>query len=367
MRKQQGLSLVELMISVALGLILMTGVMKIFVSSKVVFGTQQGLSRIQETGRLAIDFIARDVRMAGYYGASRKNNNPYALTVDPGIVPVGLHGSFDVTIMGYDSIDALSKITDQVKALGTVTPMPAGTNGADTSVLVIRGAAQQGLVMTKANTSTNVFAYTTATAKDGSSCVDSICETTAASGSSIVVATDPYKAYIFQISAGGLAINTANQELTVTHPTAWGGVLTNPVTMFGLGAELLPVNTTVYFIAKGQSLQPSLFQKINNNDAVELLEGVERMRVTYSCTTNTAYRIASLLTAADWAAVQSVRIELAVMSMENNVVSDPQTYTFATDKATPDTIKVADTDKTDRRMRQVFVTTIAPRSRMILN
>lgn len=360
-RKHQGLSLVELMISVALGLILMLGVIKIFVSSKVVFGTQQGLSRIQETGRLAIDFIARDVRMAGYYGASRRNNNPYALTVDPGVVPVGLHGNFDVTIMGYDSVNDVP--TPSV-SLGAMPSMPASGTTDTSNILVIRGAGQQGLVVTGNNTANSLFAFTTATVVDGSGCVDTICQSTAAVPS-IAVATDPYKAYIFQVGAAGagLTVNAANQQVTIAHPTNWGGDPRNPVTMFGLGAEILPVNTTVYFIAQGAGLLPSLFQKINTNNAVELLEGVERMRVTYSCSNNTTYRLASQVTASnDWANVQSVRIELVVMSMDNNVVTNTQSYTFATDKATPDT-----TTPIDKRMRQVFVTTIAPRSRMILN
>lgn len=355
-RKYQGLSLVELMISVALGLILILGVMKIFVSSKVVFGTQQGLSRIQETGRLAIDFIARDVRMAGYYGASRRNNNPYALTVDPSIVPIDLHGDFGVTIMGYDSYTDVSNSSTALGANLVKT-------GSDTSVLVVRGAAQQGLVVSKDNIATGLFAYTTAKDKDSSNCVDTICEPLSATKPFIAVATDPYKAYVFPVST--LVVNAANKEVTINHTSSWGGNPKNPVTMFGLGAEILPVNTTVYFIAKRDDKSdtlPSLYQKINNNPATELLEGVERMRITYSCTNNTSYRIASLLTATDWANVQSVRIELAVMSIEDKVLTDAQPYTFATDKATPDIVPVS-----DKRMRQVFVTTVAPRSRMILN
>ena len=69
--EQRGLSLVELMIAIALGMVLMLGVMQMFLSSRVVFSTQQGMSRIQETGRLAIEFLSRDIRMAAYYGCYR--------------------------------------------------------------------------------------------------------------------------------------------------------------------------------------------------------------------------------------------------------------------------------------------------------
>jgi type IV pilus assembly protein PilW len=75
--RQRGLSLIELMIAITLGLVLMTGVIQVFLSSKNVFSTQQAVSRIQETGRLAIEFISRDTRMAGYMGCGSR-----AKTVD---------------------------------------------------------------------------------------------------------------------------------------------------------------------------------------------------------------------------------------------------------------------------------------------
>src|SRR5690625_4500286 len=73
MRKQQGLSLVELMISITLGLVLMTGVMQMFLSSRTVFSTHQAISRIQESGRLAMEFMSRDIRMAGFMGCMSRS------------------------------------------------------------------------------------------------------------------------------------------------------------------------------------------------------------------------------------------------------------------------------------------------------
>src|SRR5690554_5044513 len=75
MRKQQGLSLVELMISITLGLVLMTGVMQMFLSSRTVFSTHQAISRIQENGRLAMEFISQDVRMAGFMGCMSRDRD----------------------------------------------------------------------------------------------------------------------------------------------------------------------------------------------------------------------------------------------------------------------------------------------------
>ncbi|HEY5602338.1 MAG TPA: PilW family protein [Gammaproteobacteria bacterium] len=65
-RLQQGFTLVEIMISITLGLILLAGVMQIFLGSKQTYNLQSGVSRLQENARFALDILARNIAMAGY-------------------------------------------------------------------------------------------------------------------------------------------------------------------------------------------------------------------------------------------------------------------------------------------------------------
>ena len=62
---QLGLSMIELMVAITIGLILSAGIIQIFSNSKNTYRVEESLSRVQESGRLALDFIANDVRMAG--------------------------------------------------------------------------------------------------------------------------------------------------------------------------------------------------------------------------------------------------------------------------------------------------------------
>ena len=62
---QQGLSLVELMVAIALGLFLSWGAIQAFLSGKQTYSTQQALSRIQENARLVQDFLGFDIRSDG--------------------------------------------------------------------------------------------------------------------------------------------------------------------------------------------------------------------------------------------------------------------------------------------------------------
>lgn len=63
---QSGLSLIELMISLVLGLVLVLGLIQVFIASRQTFATNDAMSKVQENGRFALDFIARSARQAGY-------------------------------------------------------------------------------------------------------------------------------------------------------------------------------------------------------------------------------------------------------------------------------------------------------------
>lgn len=67
-RKQHGLSLIELMIAVSLSLVLILGVGNLFSSSKQTFRVQDNLSRMHESARFALDTLSHHLRMAGSLG-----------------------------------------------------------------------------------------------------------------------------------------------------------------------------------------------------------------------------------------------------------------------------------------------------------
>jgi type IV pilus assembly protein PilW len=64
--KQQGFTLVEIMIALLLGVFLLGGVMGVFINTKQTYRMQDALSRLQENGRYAMDAIGRNIRMADY-------------------------------------------------------------------------------------------------------------------------------------------------------------------------------------------------------------------------------------------------------------------------------------------------------------
>lgn len=65
-RAQQGLTLIELMIAMALGLFVVLAATGLLLSSKAGYTVQDQIAHIQETGRYAMEIIARATRQAGH-------------------------------------------------------------------------------------------------------------------------------------------------------------------------------------------------------------------------------------------------------------------------------------------------------------
>lgn len=73
--RQNGFTIVELMVAMVISLILLAGVSQIFLSNRETYRVQSSLSRLQENARFAIDLLRSDISMAGF-----PNLDPFDLT-----------------------------------------------------------------------------------------------------------------------------------------------------------------------------------------------------------------------------------------------------------------------------------------------
>jgi type IV pilus assembly protein PilW len=354
MLKQKGLSLVELMIAITLGLILLTGVMQVFLSSKNVFTSQQALSRIQESGRMAIEFLSRDIRMAGFMGCASRSE---AIKVNNMLNKSDtVTYNFKEGIKGYAQADFPVASSDIGETIAK-----------DTDVIVLRYAIGSGVYVTKNNDSAQLFVNDTGdnsrTCKSGVA-ISGLCS------EDILVVTDCEKANVFQTTNVKAGTGTADDKVNVVHSNtaltpgnaiaSWGGNSDKENT-FNAGAQILSARSMVYFVANGFSGRPGLWQNVNGT-SLELLEGVEDIHISYGVDTEVKqdfipneYKLAKDV--ANWDRVVAVRIELLIASIEDNMTQDHQVYTFPTDAA-------SSTTAADFRLRQVFSSTVAIRNRI---
>ena len=72
--KQAGVTLVEIMIAITVGLILSAGLIQIFTSSKQAYKMQDSLGLLQENGRFALNTLTRAAHMADHWGGIEPEN-----------------------------------------------------------------------------------------------------------------------------------------------------------------------------------------------------------------------------------------------------------------------------------------------------
>jgi type IV pilus assembly protein PilW len=368
LHKQAGMTLVELMVAVVLGLFLTWGAMQAFLSGKQAYSMQQSLSRIQENVRLAEEFIGFDIRSSGDYGCGSGDQfitvegvaddvatcaaNSTAST--PGInalnTPGNIRYNFNYAVYGYDSTEAVA-----ITALGLSPAALAGTD-----VLVVRPVVDVG-------------GLTSATSP-GSITSLAVNPTTGLAANDFIAVSDCAHARIYQISA----VTATSVTLGGTTP---GNRCTNEgAQYFELGASVRKLDTVFYYVANNGSARPALYRYSVSASlaagagyaAAELLEGVDNIQLQFGVDTNkdsliNVYRNPTAVSAAEWNGwdkdnnmVRSVRYSL-VMRGEDAVLPDVQQYdvdgqTYYGGAATA--------AAGDRRLRQVMTGTVGIRSRV---
>lgn len=94
-RRETGLTLIELMLAMLIGLFLLLGTLTVFTQSRANFRVSDSIARLQENARFALDTIEPDLRLARFWG---RNATPGAIPgpTDPGF-PAGVVVTCDTT------------------------------------------------------------------------------------------------------------------------------------------------------------------------------------------------------------------------------------------------------------------------------
>jgi type IV pilus assembly protein PilW len=339
--RQKGFSIVELMVSILLGLVLMAGILSIFFSSKVTYFANEKIARLQENGRVALDFVTHDIRSSGYGGCAR--GVPFNSTLN---TPTSLLWSYAFPLQGFESNGS----GGYTPALGIVlNPAPVNT----TDVLVVRTALRDGRAL---RVESNLAALTSPIA------VLHATPDPVAAGT-VMMISDCNAASVFQVS--GYASGAPNG--TIAH--AAGGANPGNATddlgyQYQAGARVAPLQTVIYYVANDPvSGEPGLFRQTGAVQPAELLiEGVQALQIAYGEDTN-GDRIADVYgpanTVTNWNDVIAVTMALLIRSDASGNTNDINTYPLLTAALGGPTLGPFN----DRRQRVVFTTSIAVRNR----
>ncbi len=335
--RQRGMTLIEIMIALVLGAFLLGGVLQIFLSSRQSYRMQENMSRVQENGRFAMDFLNRDIRMADFWGCLRNGLNNVTNNLDPAGT------GYDANVHGFSQgIDG--------------TNGAAGANAALDSpdTIILRGAYDSGITVE------------TPYGPQASSNIQITVGNDLAQ-SDVVLVADCTQGDIFQISnanpsTGGIAVHntgavTEPGNFNATNPLCPGANAHCLSKVYEGDASIYRLASVVYSIQNGAGGRPALFKQFNGTSS-ELVEGIENMQVLYGEDTDgngtPDYYVPAGTAGLDMANVISLRISLLAATADDSLALQPVDYTYNGATTTP----------ADRRLRKVFTSTIAVRNRL---
>jgi len=324
-RVQQGITLIELMIALVIGLLATGAMLKVYVDGSRLYRFNEGLARIQENGRFATEFIRRDARVAGFWGCNHEAD---------------LSNLIDANSNSYIDIE-----------VGHIT----GTDS-DTDSITFYGAGNS-----VATVSSNMTSPDSAI---------SISSTGKLEKDDALLINDCETADIFQLTSDPSGSPSPPLEHEIDGNNANTSAELSKA--YAAGSGLYPVRQTTYCIAPGADPEQLSLRRLTNpassetcqDHGDELVEGIENMQVLFGEDTDaddegtngdgTANRyVDSDDSGLDMDRVVSLRIFLLVRSINDNLTTEPSPYYFVDQKIIP----------TDKRLRKVFTTTITLRNK----
>lgn len=310
--RQRGFNLIELMISMVIGLFIMAGVISLFLSNRQTFQSNQGLFQIQESMRMAFEILSRDLRHTGFTPCGNQNkvaNVLNASTANGNLLEwVGLRG--------VDGNTAIAPVTTGTgtgeRIAGTSAILVQGVQGADRSVQ---------LHTTLGTPSFTLFPDTS----------------TSFTAGDILMACDFQQATLFQVSTA--TANTVNYGV--------GGGLTPGNCQIGLGlpgrcaptpafitynpnANLSRFMSSIWYVGNngrtedgGRSLYRIRIGAAGTIVTEEIVAGVNDLQITYHRRNTNSWDTAATIGAANaWNNVDALTLQMTLVSAETNVSSD---------------------------------------------
>jgi type IV pilus assembly protein PilW len=409
LRRQRGLTLVETLISVALGLLVLGAVLYAYFGSKGSYRLSKSTSRIQEAGHFGLEAMLRDVRSAGFVGCgSRMTISPNGTSLSTGQSiyqvanpPLNVTSTGDA-LVGYPPA---SYPTYNNATAGGTTTWPAGAAtaspplfvpwfagdvltlriGTGAPVMMVKdpvaetlylanncGRLAQGNYVMLANcSSATVLRASNSVTVGAASCPAS------PPSSPVVSAGVPVKFDGTGDPGNGGAPYNVNPP-TVSSPT----VLLTPPTMPQITMQSLATaqqfDEVTYYVGQfapiaGVPVRPPALYRYSaavavdasNQASEEIIDHIENMAITYGVNSGgvvTCMPAATVTAGNLWSSVVSVQITLVAFGDELGAVDNPQTFTLGSCGGAPAATLPPAT--ADTRLRQLFTATAALSDRM---
>ncbi|MEX2240116.1 MAG: PilW family protein [Burkholderiales bacterium] len=311
--RQAGLSMIELMIALTIGLILLAGLVSVFATSNRTYVNLSRAAQQIENGRFAIQLLTDELSLAGFLGRYSSTLPAPAVLPDPceKTDMAALRAAAALPVQGYDA-----------PASSPLACLPAANHVAGTDILVLRRADSQ------------LAAGNAASIPGGALVADQVYlqanADPAGSANPLLAAAGGSPASVFTLKNKD-GTNFAPIRKYHVHiyfvapcsiPAGGGSVCTGPNDD---GGTPIPTLKRLELTVNSAGSTLDLYQ-------VPLVEGVENLQVDYGIDTdvdgapNGAY-VAAPATIADWVNVVALRVNVLARNTERSAgYVDSKTY-----------------------------------------
>jgi type IV pilus assembly protein PilW len=140
MRRERGFSLVELMISLVIGVILVYGAVRLLVDSRTTQRASESTASVQEIATYALAVLEPDVRLASYWGKTNR-----ADLVSGATASTSSRSALDTLVVGNCGVNFTVDLTQYLQGMDGAYSLACGAQSfvADTDVLVVRHASAE--------------------------------------------------------------------------------------------------------------------------------------------------------------------------------------------------------------------------------
>ncbi len=304
---QTGLTLIELMISLLLGLMLLSGMLHLYLDSRRTDQHHQALAQLQESGRLALDLLTYEIRMAGSGScpaAQHLANNLQATDLWPISVRPGLLG------LDHQSRRDWKKMLPRVQA------------GSD-ALIISRVDTQQSIVVATPQIATSPDIVALSTAHSFTN------------GTPLLLQDKHCSQETLFVHLPSSRKESASTQLQVRTDVRTSGpmencarILTGPFTCTGetappaaaapdlfAGGTVSPVRISAFYLRPGSDgTTPGLYRRVLGGTTEELISGVEDLQLSYTLIRDNPPQQVRAAQIQDWSQVTRIDIELRLRS-----------------------------------------------------
>ena len=291
-RNEKGLSLIELMIAITLGLLILAGMVLIFANTSAARNEVERTARQIENGRYAIELLREDIQLAGFFGELN-----IGLVALPGSEPdpcstvlADWTGALKVHVQGVDNFSSGYAAPHNLSCLPDVKP--------NTDVILIRRAKTCVAGVGGCDAVTDGKAYL-----------------------QVPLCSQETATHTLDLATGASGTTATNFVHKVKSP--------DPLTCAPAAlAPLRPYVVYFFYVGTDNTLKRAEFTGGAIGNVMPLVDGIENMQIDYGVDTTVGgdgaadvYQAGSpttAWTAASWSDVMTVQINILARNMEDS-------------------------------------------------